>query len=659
MLQVFGKYGRRAEARRWPSISPFRVLVTDLATTRADAGAFFIALLWMHVPIVALVAFSNALGANSALQISAYMAIAAGIAHLVYRRAPTSLATRLTTAVAMTAAPALLVYAAQGTWQADWHMYFFVVFAMLASFIDWRPIALSALLTALHHLALDAILPHAVFPEPGIGRVVLHATIVAIECGTLFWMIGQTHALFIASDRALILTQSALDDRAQAQDALQHTAWHDNLTGLPNRAYFCERVSAELAGIRNGDGGSLAILFLDCDRLKVINDTLGHTAGDAVLIAFARRVSKRLGEHAMLARLGGDEFTILMDLSAKGSVDSAALATLIIADLDVPFVVENQNVFVTASIGIVENSINSGSNQTPASLLADADVAMYRAKSLGGNRFEYFSPELHAESTRQNRLQSDLHLALERGELRVVYQPIVAIATRETIGFEALSRWEHAVLGNIPPTDFVPIAEETGLIVEIGDFVLREACARASAWALLPGVSKEFTMSVNVSVRQLVGADFIDRVRTALEAAPLPGRRLNLEITESMLMTASEPLTNVLDRLRRMGISLHLDDFGTGYSSLAYLHEFPVQTLKIDRSFVCGRGDDLANPEIVRTILTLGTQLGLSVTAEGVETERQAHRLREMGCVNAQGYVFAKPLESVAIPHFLAPAIAV
>ena len=648
-MQLFGNGGRRVEGSNY----------IDLATTRVRVGAFFVVFLWLHVPVVAIVAFSNAFSAPTVLEIAAYMAIAAAVAHLTYRHDATSLASRMTTAVSMTVAPALMVYAGQGAWQADWHMYFFVVFAMLASFIDWRPIAVSAVLTALHHLILDAILPHAVFPEPGIGRVMLHATIVALECGTLFWMIQQMHALFVASERAVTLAQTALEERTRAQDALQHTAWHDDLTGLPNRAYFCKRVAEKLAGIRDGDGGSFAILYLDCDRLKIVNDTLGHSAGDAVLVAFARRLSEHLGDHAMLARLGGDEFTILMDLRVKGSQDSETLATRIIDELAKPFVIEDQNVYIAASIGIVENSMRPGSNQTPTSLLQDADTAMYRAKALGGNRFEYFSPELHAESSRHNRLQNDLQFALERGELRVVYQPIVALATRDTVGFEALLRWEHASLGTIAPIEFVSIAEETGLIVEIGDFVLREACTRASEWALLPGVSKNFAISVNVSVRQLTGVDFLDRVRAALEAAPLPGRRLNLEITESMLMTASEPLTSVLDRLRRMGIGLHLDDFGTGYSSLAYLHEFPVQTLKIDRSFVCGRGDDIASPEIVRTILALGAGLGLDVTAEGVETELQAGRLQQMGCARAQGYHFAKPLEVAAVSTFIAPPIAI
>ncbi len=659
MVRVLSDAGKRRNIASWANLWPFRATVTDLATTRAHAAAFFVAVLWLHVPAVALVAISNRLAASTILFIASYMAIAATAAHVVYHRDATSLATRLTVATSMTVAPALLVYAGQGAWQTDWHMYFFVVFAMLASFIDWRPIALAALLTTLHHLVLNAILPQAVFPEPGLDRVALHAAIVAIECGTLFWMIAQTHSLFVASERALAVAHSALGERAQAQDALQHSAWHDHLTGLPNRAYFCERVAEALAGLRDGDGGSLAILFLDCDRLKIINDSLGHTVGDTALVAFALRLRERIGEHGMLARLGGDEFTILVDRRAAGSRDSAVLAQRIIDDLAEPFVLDDQRVFLTASIGIVENSSLLGLHQTPASLLGEADIAMYRAKSLGGNRFEYFSPELHAVSVRQSRLHTDLHHALERGELRVVYQPIVAIATRETIGCEALLRWEHPLLGNIPPNEFISIAEETGLVIEIGDFVLREACARASAWTLLPGVSKDFAISVNVSVRQLTGVDFLDRVRTALGAALLPGRRLNLEITESMLMTASEPVTTVLDRLRRMGIGLHLDDFGTGYSSLAYLHEFPVQTLKIDRSFVCGRGDDVASPEIVRTILALGTQLGLHVTAEGVETQAQAIRLRQMGCAYAQGYFFAKPLEWASVRDFLAGAIAV
>jgi diguanylate cyclase (GGDEF)-like protein len=659
MVRVIGEGGRRADWWRWFDVSPFRAVFTDLATMRASAGAFFVAFLWLHVPIVALVAFSNALGMRTILQIVGCMSVAAAIAHLTYRRDAASLATRLTIAASMTAAPALLVYAGQGAWQSDWHLYFFVVFAMLAAFIDWRPIALSAVLMALHHLILDLFFPSAVFSEPGLGRVMLHATIVAVECGTLFWMIRQTQALFFVSQRALAATQDALGECTQVQNALRQAVWHDHLTGLPNRAYFCERIAEKLAGIRDGDGGSFAILFLDCDRFKIINDTLGHAAGDAVLVAFVQRLRLCLGKNAMLARLGGDEFTILVDRSVTGSRDSAALAQRIVDELAQPFVIDDRRVFLTASIGIVENSIGSGPNHTSASLLQDADIAMYRAKSLGGNRFAYVSPEIHAAFARHSRLQSDLHRAFERGELRVSYQPIVALAMRETIGCEALLRWEHPLLGNIPPNEFIAIAEETGLIIEIGDFVLREACARASEWTLLPGISSAFTISVNVSVRQLTEVYFLDRVRSALDAASLPGRRLNLEITESMLMTASEPVTTVLDRLRRMSVGLHLDDFGTGYSSLAYLHEFPVQTLKIDRSFVSGRGDDVASPEIVRTILTLGSQLGLDVTAEGVETELQARHLRQMGCSNAQGYLFARPLERAAIPEFFARPIAV
>ncbi|GAC1398820.1 MAG: hypothetical protein NVSMB59_19910 [Vulcanimicrobiaceae bacterium] len=640
-------------ARRFVRPAWLFAVYVNLTAIRAHATAFFVTILWLHVPLVALVAERSGSSASDVVHLATYTFVAAFIATVAYRLHASCLVTRLTIAAAMTAAPALLVCAGRGPWQADYHMYFFVVFAMLAAYIDVRPIAFSALLTVGHHLFIERLFPGSVFPEPGVDRALFHGAIVAIECATLFWTIRQTHALFVNYERALGLAESALEERADAQSLLEFNALHDDLTGLPNRALFSERVEAALGRLASGEIASVAVLFVDCDRLKTVYDMFGRAGGDRTLIASSDRLRRNIDRRCFLARLESDEFAVLVQDEDVGSGAASEAARVVIENLAKPLTIDGYDVVFGASVGIAMTSARDGS-QTPATLLRDADHARYRAKSLGGSRFEYFTPEVLATTTRRRTLQMSLARALERHEMHVVFQPIVALPSRRPVGCEALLRWKHGDLGPISPVEFIEIAEETGLIVSLGEFVLREACAHAARWLAYPEISPRFCVSVNVSVKQMTADGFVASVVDVLAASGLAGRNLNLEITESLLMTSSLPVMAVLAELRGLGIGVHLDDFGTGYSSLAYLHEFPVQTLKIDRSFVSGRdGDDIAHLEIVRTILALASHFGLAVTAEGVETELQAQRLVEFGCRSAQGYLFSRPLEPAALAAYV------
>jgi diguanylate cyclase (GGDEF)-like protein/PAS domain S-box-containing protein len=431
-----------------------------------------------------------------------------------------------------------------------------------------------------------------------------------------------------------------ITDKKRAEQKLAYDAFHDALTGLPNRSLFVDHLQLAMARLRRNPDQSFAVLFLDIDRFKVINDSLGHVVGDHVLVAIARRLEAILRPVDTVARFGGDEFTILIE-DISSSDEAVALAERIQKDLREPFNIGEREIFVGASIGI---SLGDVTYQKPDEILRDADTAMYRAKSSGRARYTLFEKTMHARALSLLQLETDLRRAVERQEFFVVYQPIVSLETGRLMGFEALARWRHPERGVIPPADFIPLAEETGHINTIGRFIIEEVCNEIRHWNLALPAKIPITTSINLSARQFANESLAEQIVGALERAEIDPRQIKFEITESVVMEDIESAIRTIQQLRDFGIQLSIDDFGTGYSSLSYLHRLPIDALKIDRSFVSGMEESNENAEIVRTIIALGRSLGMSIVAEGVETLEQLNRLRMLGCGSGQGYFLSVPV---------------
>jgi diguanylate cyclase (GGDEF)-like protein len=434
----------------------------------------------------------------------------------------------------------------------------------------------------------------------------------------------------------------------ETKEHFRHAAFHDSLTGLPNRAMFTELLKAEIESSSRRDDHTFAVLFLDLDRFKNINDSLGHTHGDLLLVAFAERLERTLRPVDTLARFGGDEFAILLS-GMTDATDAVRVAQRIQDELSQPFVLDKNSAFATASIGIAFSS--SGYDRAD-DILRDADIAMYRAKENGKARYEVFDHGMHARAVSRLQLESDLRQAIENKEFCVYYQPIVSLQTGRLAGFEALVRWNHPRRGLVSPADFIPVAEETGLIVPIGQWVLNEACAQVRQWQIDSPSHRNLSLSVNLSARQVAQPDLLDRIKEALATSKLNPHCLKLEITESVVMENAEAAALMFKQLRSLGVQLSIDDFGTGYSSLSYLHRFPLNYLKIDRSFVSRLTTDNDNA-IVRTISTLARNLGMEVIAEGIETEEQYQQLKMLGCEYGQGFLFSRPVNNESVHHLL------
>jgi diguanylate cyclase (GGDEF)-like protein/PAS domain S-box-containing protein len=447
----------------------------------------------------------------------------------------------------------------------------------------------------------------------------------------------------------LIFQIQDITDRKQAEERLHHDAFHDVLTGLPNRALFVDHVKLAIARLQRRADHSFAVLYLDLDRFKVVNDSLGHMGGDQLLVGIARRLENCLRPGDTIARMGGDEFTVLLEDIGDGSTITQ-IAERIQSELSAPFSLGGREVFTTVSMGI---ALSSKEYERPEDILRDADTAMYRAKGLGKARHEVFDTGMHSQALKLLQLETDLRRALERKEFMVVYQPIMSLETKLLCGFEALIRWPHPERGLISPIDFIPLAEETGMIVQIGEWVLREACEQMHKWQVIFPSEPPTFMCVNLSVKQFAQQDLIEKVAAIIQETNLAPASLKLEITESAVMENVETATRMLKELRELGVQLAMDDFGTGYSSLSNLHRFPINTLKIDRSFITRMVENNENAEIVRTISGLAQNLGMDVVAEGVETREQLEILRSLGCKYGQGYFFSKPLDTQSAEAFI------
>ncbi len=457
----------------------------------------------------------------------------------------------------------------------------------------------------------------------------------------------------------LIFQIQDITDRKWAEEQLQHDAFHDALTGLPNRALFVDHLKMALSRAVRTPHFQYAVLFLDLDRFKLINDSLGHMAGDRLLIEIGRRLESCLRPGDTVARLGGDEFTILLeDIADVG--EAINVAERIKCELGLPFHLASggdgatarlHEVFTTTSVGIA----HSGQGYSrPEDVLRDADTAMYRAKAQGKTRHEVFDPAMHVHAANLLQLETDLRRAVERQEFVVYYQPIVSLETGKIASFEALVRWQHPQHGFVSPAEFIPLAEETGLIVPLGLFVLNEACRQMKAWQKVYDLPNDVTMSVNLSGKQFAQADLIGSIKDVLEQTELAAQSLKLEITESIVMHNIETAADSMHQLRALGVTLSIDDFGTGYSSLSYLHRFPISTLKIDRSFVSQMSGNNENTEIVRTIVMLAQNLGMDIVAEGVETQEQLAQLQSFNCEYGQGYLFSRPTNAETAATLLA-----
>ena len=432
--------------------------------------------------------------------------------------------------------------------------------------------------------------------------------------------------------------------RQMTQKKLLYLAMYDPLTDLPNRILFMQRLNNLLHELSGDRHNLFAVLFFDCDRFKLINDALGHFVGDQVLREIAHRIKLCLKPSDTLARFGGDEFMVL--LSDLPNIDHASsIAKKIQNQLQLPLEINRHQLFISASIGIV---LGDRDYKLAEHVLRDADTAMYQAKKRGKACHQVFNPKMHRNTSKRLKLEIDLRLALKHEELAVYYQPIMALDTGALIGFEALVRWNHPERNFISPEEFIPIAEETGLIVPLGLWVMRSACRQFSLWQQKHKLD-QLKISVNLSVKQFCQPDLIEQIDQILQETQLDSQSLKLEITESAIVDNAESAALLFQKLRQRQIQLSIDDFGTGYSSLSYLHRFPVNTLKIDRSFVGRIGKDGENIEIIQAIITLAKQLGMTIVAEGIETPQQKNYLKTLGCDEGQGYLFAKPLPNQEI----------
>ena len=479
------------------------------------------------------------------------------------------------------------------------------------------------------------------------------------------WRVLESTANTISNKKGeverLVIVNRDITERKRAEETLAHRAIHDGLTDLPNRDLFLDRLQHAMLRARRHSDYKFAVLFVDMDEFKVVNDSLGHSAGDELLVEIAKRMSASFRdtdtiarlqgageadlhlEALSVARLGGDEFTVLLEDVFRAS-DAIRVGQRIQERLAIPFEIKGRQIVIKSSIGV---ALNSSSYTKPEDLVRDAEIAMYRAKQSGKARCEVFDPAMHSNAVRRLKLETDLRLGLERGELLVYYQPIVSLRSGKITGFEALSRWKHPE-GMISPADFIPVADETGLILPLNRALLREACEQLCSWQSQLDCEPPLTISMNVTPKQFDMPDLVAEIDKILHLTGISPGSVSLEIVETIAMGEPDHALSVLCELKKLGVLLSIDDFGTGYSSLSRLPRFPIDSLKIDRTFVSNMNTDRDNHEIVRLIIMLAHSLGLSIVAEGAETEDQVAALTRLGCDMVQGYFYSRPVDAKA-----------
>jgi diguanylate cyclase (GGDEF)-like protein/PAS domain S-box-containing protein len=494
-------------------------------------------------------------------------------------------------------------------------------------------------------LALSALID-------GASQQIEHEQRVRHAGGAYRWMLTRGVAKREAGGRTVRIAGSQTDvsDRHWQREQLEYDAFHDGLTALPNRALFLDRLGQALAAGRRRQGQGATVLALDVDRFKLVNDSLGHGAGDEFLTILARRLESCLREGDTLARVGGDEFAILAG-QAEGPDQAIAIAERVRSMFATPIVLDGQEIFASLCIGI---ALAGPRARTPDDLLRDAFLALYRAKAVGTARVEMFDQGLHAKAVKRLKLENDLRRALERDEFDTFYQPIVELATGRIVGFEALARWVRGERGPVSPAEFVQPAEETGLITEIGRRVTQTAAAQLAAWQRCGLAGPDVSINVNVSAKQFSQSDLLADIGQILARTCLKADRLKLELTESAMMENPELTRGILMRLKALGVRLCVDDFGTGYSSLSYLHRFPIDTLKIESGFTASMADQRSERTLIKTIVELGHGLGLDVVAEGVETDAQRRQLLALNCNVGQGYLFSPAVPAATAAGLLA-----
>ena len=569
-------------------------------------------LLWLHVP--ALFAFGMLVGHHSIVHVGLDVSLVAlcglGASYERFRMKARVIAASF----GLVTCSAVLVDLWGGTIEA--HFHFFVMIGVLTLYQDWTPFLVAILYTVIHHGVGGVLSPASVYDNP---QAVKHPWVWALIHGGFVLAASVAHVVAWRTNENQLL--------------------RDPLTGLPSRLLYLNNLKLALERLGRGPNRSVAVLFLDLDRFKVINDSLGHGAGDQLLEAVAERVGHTLRRHETLARFGGDEFVILCE-DIFDDQDAVAVAERVLKAFSLPFQLQVGETMASASIGI---SVTSESSQDPEDLIRDADAAMYRAKGAGGARVVLFDEVTRERALARLHNENAIRKAIDREEFRVFFQPEVSIDGEHITGLEALVRWQHPERGLLGPGEFISLAEETGLIVPLGTWVLRDACRRAIVWQRSRPADRPLMLRVNVSARQLAQDSLRETVAAVIAETGIEPAALCLEVTESVLIEDPESSIGTLTELKQLGVKIAIDDFGTGYSSLEYLRRLPVDCVKVDRSFVRGLPDNDEDVAIVNAVIELGHALKLSVTAEGVETTDQLTNLQSAGCDTAQGFLFFRP----------------
>jgi diguanylate cyclase len=588
--------------------------------------ATIVALVWLHAAGLFL------FGIGQGRPLGHMLADVSPILVAAYLAGSESLSMKLratATSFGLVTSSAVLVHLWNGVIEA--HFHFFVVIGILTLYQDWIPFLVAITYVVIHHGLMGVIAPSNVYNHPD---AIAHP-----------WKWAMIHGAFVLAASAAHIVAWRTNETQLLRDPL---------TGLPSRLLFLNRLGVALDRLARRPGRHVAVLFLDLDRFKVINDSLGHPAGDKLILAVAERLRHSLRRHETIARFGGDEFAILCEDIADEQ-DAIAVAERVLKSFGTPFQLSHGETTAGASIGI---ALSADPDEVGEDLIRDADAAMYRAKGSGGGRFLLFDELTRQRAVARLETEKALRLAIERDELRVFFQPEVSIPTGTMVGVEALVRWEHPERGLLGPGEFISLAEETGLIVPLGTWVLRESCRRAKAWHDEGIVSEDFSMRVNVSARQLASDRLPGTVAGILAETGLAPAQLCLEVTETLLIEDPTTSIAILSELKNLGVLIAVDDFGTGYSSLQHLRNFPIDCVKIDRSFVRGLPDSTEDAAIVGAVIELGHALNLSVTAEGIETVEQLENLHASGCDTAQGFLFSRPEPSEVVEAKLREAAA-